>query len=170
MGHSWGFWTFSGKRMEGILNKFMPIHKSELIFGQFDDFPHLGANLISWNGSCSDFWANWRYGLKFCMLMFLSHLQIWLCFDFASFGAILTLWNRLVIFEVLGHSLENSWKECPPSEPNHGLLVRNKLVSYPTRLKEVGHIYVLWEFFGKHVQGIAWNLACWCTLTISTTD
>ena len=60
------------------------------------DFSNLGTISTEWNGSNLEFPGNsWRThggnGLKFCMLMYLDHLQIWL------FSAYRHYWNHCYI-------------------------------------------------------------------------
>ena len=65
-------------------------------------------------------------GLKFCMLMYLDHLQNWL---------------------VLGH----------------GLLTFVILAVF--WLSETGQIWGFRAFPGECMEGMAWNMVCWCILT-----
>ena len=37
-------------------------------------------------------------------------------------------------------------------------------------LSETGHIWGFWAFPGERMEGISWNLACWCVLTTFTTN
>ena len=106
------------------------------------NFPNVGAILTKWNGSNLGFpGICWRthegIGLKFCLLMYLDHLQIWLdyshhwlilfyfwhYFDLVKqvkfwvsghighalwiFLNMVPLWLKLVIFVVSGHYPEN---------------------------------------------------------------
>ena len=95
------------------------------------DFSNFGAILTSWNGSNLGLpgisWGtHGGNSLKFCMLMYLNHLNNW-------------------------------------SVSGHGLLIFVILALF--WLKETGQIWSFRAFPGERMQGVAWNMVCYCILT-----
>ena len=87
------------------------------------DFRSFGAILTQWNGSNLGIpgISQIRHGgngLKFCMLMYLDHLQNCLVYGYGLliFLILALFWlskTVLVKFVVSGHFLENAWREWP---------------------------------------------------------
>ena len=119
--------------------------------------------------------------LIFCMLMYPDHLQNWLDFSpvLLIFPLLASLWHlvKQVEFGVSWHFLENAWREwlaivsadvyCPPWELidcSHGLLICLILALF--WLSETEQLCGFWAFPVERIEGMVWNFACWCILTI----
>ena len=123
--------------------------------------------------------------LKFCMLMYLDHLQNWLVY-----GHVLLIFVILALFwlsetgQVWGFRAfsqrthrGNGLKFCTLMYLDH---LHNWLVSGHCLLifvilplfwlSETGQIWGFRAFPGERMQGMAWNIACCCILTTSRTD
>ena len=131
------FRAFAGEWPE-ILHADVLWPPSELIilWSRSIHFPPFGATLTLWNGSNLGFPGISRRmhggnGLKFCMLMYLDHLQNWLVHGYG-----LLLFLILALF----------W------------------------LSETGQICGFRAFPGERIEGMAWNFACWCIVSIFRTD
>ena len=118
--------------------------------------------------------------------MYLDHLQNWSVYGhglliFFYFGAILTQWNGSnlgfpgIIFRRTHGG--NGLKFCMLMYPEHphnwldyglGLLIFLILALF--WLSEMGQIWGFRAFPGERMEGMAWNSACWCTLTTFRTD
>ena len=113
-------------------------------------------------------------GLKFYMLMYLDHLQNWILalFWFNETGQIWAFrafpgehmegmaWNFCMLM-YLEH-LQN-WLVY-----GHGLLIFLILALFWH--SEMGQIWGFRAFPGACMEGMAWNLTCWCILTTFRTD
>ena len=152
------------------------------------DYCNFGTILTWWNGS------NWGFpdiswktqggnGLKFCMLMYLDHIQNWLVLgygNFCNFGTILTLWNwsNLGFLGISwrthrGNGLTYSMLLYPDHLQNwldygYGLVIFLILALF--WLSEMGQIWGYQAFSGKLIEETAWHFACWCILTTFRTD
>ena len=122
--------------------------------------------------------------LKFCMLVYLDHLQNWLVYGHSLL--IFLIWHYFDLvkrakFGVSGHFPENAWMKrayilhadvsWPPAE----------LISLCTRSVDFcnfGTILTLWNgsklgFPGisrRNMEEMAWNFARWCILNTYRTD
>ena len=84
--------------------------------------------------------------------------------------------------KVSGHFPENAWREWPEIwhadvswPPSELMRLWSQFVDFSSSwhnfwLGEMGEIWGFRAFPGKCMEGIAWNLACWCILTTFRTD
>ena len=124
-------------------------------------------------------------GLKFCMLMYLDHLQKWLVYGhdlliFQIFDTILTSWNGLNLgFPGISQRTHvgNGLKFCMLIYLDHlqnwliyghGLLIF--LIFALFRLSEMGQIWGFGAFLGELMEGMTCNSACCSVLVTSRTD
>ena len=144
---------------------------------------------MKWNGSNSGFPGISRRthggnGLKFCMLMYLDHLQNWL-----------VLGHGLLTFVILAlfwlSETGQIWGfRAFPGERMEGMAwnmvcccilttfrideimvtVVIFLILVLFWLSEMGQIWGFQAFSGKPIEEMAWNFACWCILTTFRTD
>ena len=98
-----------------------PLTELISLWPQSVDFSNFGAILTWWNGSNLGFpGISWRThrgnGLKFCMLMYLDHIQNWLVLGYGLL--VFVNWHifdsvKRVKFGVSRHFLENTYREWP---------------------------------------------------------
>ena len=182
-----GFRAFAGERMEGMAWNFtcwciLTIFRT--------DFSNFSTILTQWNGSNLGFpRISWRkHGgnrLKFCTLMYLDHLQNWLVYGHGLliFLILALFWLSEAgqIWGFPGVSLRkhggNGLKFCMLMYLDHlqnwlvyghGLL--KFLILALFWLSETGQILGFRAYPGEHIEGMAWNFACWRILTTFRTD
>ena len=124
-------------------------------------------------------------GLKFCMLMYPDHLQNWIDYGHGLliFLLLASLWLGLNKSNLgfpgiswrmhRGNCLQfctlmylNNHQNC--LDYSHGLLIFLILALF--WLRETGQICGFRAYPREHIEGIAWNFACWCILTTFRTD
>ena len=128
-------------------------------------------------------------GLKFCMLMYLGHLQNWLDYGHGLliFLLLVSLWLsemnlvKWVKFGVSGHFPENAWWKWPKIlhadiswPPSELISLWSRFVDFSYLafflLSEMGQIWGFWAFPGEPFEEMAWNFACSCILSTIRTD
>ena len=160
---------------------------SELIrlWSQSVDFSNFGTISTKWNGSNLGVpGISWRThvgnGLKFCILMYLHHLQNWL--DYGHGLLVFSFWRHFdlvkrVKFEVSMHFPENARKEWPeilhvdlswpPPELIYLWSRSVDLSNFGTIwLSEIGQIWGFRVFLGERMEGMACIFAC-CSLLVT---
>ena len=153
------------------------------------DLTNFGTILTEWNGSNLGFpGISWRThggnGLKFCMLMYLDHLQNWFVY---GHGVLIFLILALFWLSETGQI----WGFRAFSQRTHrGNVLKFCMLMYLDHLQNwlvLGHgllIFVIlalfWLFYlklgyfrafpGERMEGIAWNMVYCCILTTLRTD
>ena len=113
-------------------------------------------------------------GLKYCMLMYLDHLQNWLVYGHGLLNfQILVLYWLSEMGQIWRTYKGNSMKFCMliyldhlqnRLVHGHGLFIFLMLALY--WLSEMGQIWGFRAFSGEPMKEMACNFACWCILTI----
>ena len=113
-------------------------------------------------------------GLKYCMLMYLGHLQNWLVYGHGLLNfQILVLYWLSEMGQIWRTYKGNSMKFCMliyldhlqnRLVHGHGLFIFLMLALY--WLSEMGQIWGFRAFSGEPMKEMACNFACWCILTI----